>query len=291
MKDNEEIKECTAPAKTVAGVDVTGDKSDDIDSNKNIDKISKVTTEDNLELHRMKFSERIKAKRDKLRSNTEGMSKWEKFKYYVYYYKWHVILGALALFCAIAIPVAIYKNSRPVSISYAVVNSPEPERINEKLFNEYASYYNITDGYQIRNSLYITLSQGDYESEFAKEEGDSSYTQFPTLCWNNYYDIIITDETGLNYCSVNSLIQPLEDRLYDDIYNAIKEKHPRAIVTSLNYDEDPLEYAIDISDTQFAKDLNVGYDNVYVCFPGGSEQNITNVRRFLNYVLNLDIEI
>lgn len=284
------------PTKTVAGV-VTSNEAEQTDgaSNNTSDVHKQVennsTSEDNLELRRMKFGARTKAKLERLKANTEGMTKWEKFKYYVYYYKWHVILGILALFCIIAIPVAIYNNSRPVSISYAVVNSPAPEKINEKLFNEYASYYNMVEGYQIRNSIYVTLSQEDYENEFGKEEGDSSYTQFPTLCWNNYFDIIITNETGLNYCSVNGLIQPIEDRLYDDIYNAIKKKYPRAIVTSLNYDEAPVEYAIDISNTEFAKKLNVGYDKVYVCFPGGSEQNIANVRRFLNYVLELDIEI
>ncbi len=277
--------------KTVSGVDVSSQNSTESSDDKDNTKTASVSPEDNLELRRMKWAARIKAKRERLKTNTEGMTNCEKFKYYVYYYKWHVILGALAIFCIIAIPTAIYKNSRPVSISYAVVNSPAPEKINEKLFNKYAAYYNLVDGYQIRNSIYVTLSQEDYENEFGKEEGDSSYTQFPTLCWNNYFDIIITNETGLNYCSVNGLIQPIEDRLYDDIYTAIKDKYPKAIVTSLNYDEDPVEYAIDISNTQFAKDLNVGYDKVYVCFPGESEQNIVNVRRFLNYVLELNIEI
>ncbi len=251
----------------------------------------KTYVEDNLELRRMKFKDRIKAKQERLKANTEGMSNWEKFKYYVYYYKWHVILGLILLFCLIAIPTAIYKNSRPVAISYAVVNSPEPEKINEKLFNEYTAHYGLVDGYQIRNSLAVTLSQADYETEFAKEEGDSSYTQFPTLCWNNYFDIIITNETGLHYCTVNSLVQPLEDRLYDDIYQEIKSTHPRRIIQSPNYDKYPVEFAIDISGTEFAQKLNVGYDDVYVCFPGGSEENIVSIRRFLKYVLALDIEI
>ena len=291
QESNEEA--LNTPAKTVAGVVTSVDTEENPSDANSADKQNetKSSTEDNLELRRMKFSARTKAKLERLKANTEGMSKWEKFKYYVYYYKWHVILGALALFCIIAIPMAIYKNSRPVSISYAVVNSPAPDKINEKLFNEYASYYNMLDGYQIRNSIYVTLSQEDYENEFGKQEGDSSYTQFPTLCWNNYFDIIITNETGLNYCSANGLIQPIEDRLYDDIYTAIKSKHPKAFVTSLNYDENPVEYAIDISNTQFAKDLNVGYDKVYVCFPGESQQNFTNVRRFLKYVFELDIEI
>jgi len=289
--DNKAESKDMPQSKTASGIHITAKEPVASESLETKDTSVYKNTEDNLELRKMKIGARIKAKRERLKANTEGMTNWEKFKYYVYYYKWHVILGAIAIFCIIAIPMAIYKNSRPVSISYAVVNSPAPENINEKLFNEYAAYYNMTDGYQIRNSIYVTLSQEDYENEFGKEEGDSSYTQFPTLCWNNYFDIIITNETGLNYCSINGLIQPIEDRLYDDIYTAIKEKYPRAMVTSLNYDDDPVEYAIDISDTQFAKDLNVGYDKIYVCFPGGSEQNITNVRRFLNYVLELDIEI
>ena len=279
--------------KTVAGVVVSQPEESETQhtASQENNQPSKSTTEDNLELRRMSFTNRIKAKQARLKANTEGMSTWEKFKYYVYYYKWHVILGLILLFCAIAIPTAIYKNSRPVAISYAVVNSPEPERINEKLFNEYTAHYGLVEGYQIRNSLSVTLSQADYETEFAKEEGDSSYTQFPTLCWNNYYDIIITNETGLHYCTVNSLVQPLEDRLYDDIYEEIKSKYPKRIIQSPNYDEHPVEFAIDISDTEFVKKLNVGYDDVYVCFPGGNEENIVSIRRFLKYVLNLDIEI
>lgn len=287
----ESITSSTASdVKTVAGVVVTPDTDNsDEDSSKSSTKRS--TAEDNLELRRMRFKDRIKAKQEKLRANTQGMSGWEKLKYYVYYYKWHVILGALALFCLIAIPTAIYKNSRPVSISYAVVNSTNPYEINEDALLDYARYYNIVDGYQIRNNLTVTLSQEAYESELTKEEGNASYTQFPTLCYNNYYDIIITDEAGLHYCTSTSLVQPLEDRLYDDIYTAIEEKYPNAIVQSPNYDNKPDEFAIDISGTEFTKSLNVGYDKVYVCFPGGSEENILNIRRFLNYVLELDIEI
>ncbi len=283
----------TSIKKTVAGVVIAQEDNQDTDNSTsaNAEKSIHATAEDNLELRRMSFTNRIKAKQARLKANTEGMSTWEKFKYYVYYYKWHVILGLLLLFCAIAIPTAIYKNSRPVAISYAIVNSPEPERINEKLFNEYTAHYGLVDGYQIRNSISVTLSQADYETEFAKEEGDSSYTQFPTLCWNNYFDIIITNETGLHYCTANSLVQPIEDRLYDDIYQEIKSKHPKRIIQSPNYDNYPVEFAIDISGTEFAQKLNVGYEDVYVCFPGGSDENIVNIRRFLKYVLNLDMEI
>lgn len=285
----EDSQEVAKEVKTVAGVVVTPDLTESADTSDG--PTAKRSSEDNLELRRMGLKDKLKAKQERFRENTQGMTGWEKFKYFVYYYKWHVIFGALAIFCLIAIPTAIYNNSRPVSISYAVVNSTNPFEINEDALLDYAKYYNIVDGYQIRNNLSVTLNQSDYENELIKEEGNSSYTQFPTLCYNNYFDVIITDEVGLHYCTTTSLVQPLEDRLFDDIYAAIKEKHPHAIVQSPNYDNKPDEFAIDISDTEFTKSLNVGYDKVYVCFPGGSEENIVNIRRFLNYVLELDIEI
>lgn len=283
---NSETKVAITPSKTVAGVDVTAEGSDNDNS---LD--SKKFTEDNLELRRMRFKDRLRAKSERFKENTEDMSTWGKFKYFVYYYKWHVILTGLAIFLAISIPTSIIKNNRPVSISYAVVNSPAPEQIKEKLFNDYAKHYNIADGYQIRNNLYVTLSQKGYEENMGQQEGNSSYTQFPTLCYNDYYDIILTDKSGLEYCTSTSLVQPLEDRLYDDIYTELKEKYPNIIITSPDYEGKQVEFALDVSDTQFIKDLNVGYDKVYICFPGDSEQNITNIRRFLKYIFNLDIEI
>ena len=283
---NSETKVAITPSKTVAGVDVTAEGSDNDNS---LD--SKKFTEDNLELRRMRFKDRLRAKSERFKENTEDMSTWGKFKYFVYYYKWHVILTGLAIFLAISIPTSIIKNNRPVSISYAVVNSPAPEQIKEKLFNDYAKHYNIADGYQIRNNLYVTLSQKGYEENMGQQEGNSSYTQFPTLCYNDYYDIILTDKSGLEYCTSTSLVQPLEYRLYDDIYTELKEKYPNIMITSPDYEGKQVEFALDVSDTQFIKDLNVGYEQVYICFPGDSEQNIINIRRFLKYIFDLDIEI
>ncbi|MBE5954545.1 MAG: hypothetical protein E7257_10420 [Lachnospiraceae bacterium] len=279
-KEIDSVKEAVVtPAKTVAGVDVTTYNSDG------------TSIEDNLELKRMGFKKRLQTKVERFKENTQDMSTWGKIKYFVYYYKWHVILTALAIFLIITVPSTIIKNNRPVSISYAVVNSPAPEQINEKLFNEYAEHYNLVKGYQIRNNLYVSLSQKGYEENLAKSEGNSSYTQFPTLCYNDYYDIILTDRSGLEYCTSTSLVQPLEDRLYDDILSELKEKYPDIITTSPNYDGKQVEFALDVSDTKFIKELNVGYDKVYICFPGGSEQNIINIRRFLKYIFDLDIEI
>ena len=46
----------------------------------------------------------------------------------------------------------------------------------------------------------------------------------------------------------------------------------------------PAEMVIDVSDTDFAKSLNVGYDKIYMGFPGDEERNHTAVRDLLMYI-------
>ncbi len=257
----------------------------------NINNETFVSSENSLELHSLSFRDKLKAKKARYVENTKDMSKPERFKYFVYYYKWHVILGILLLFCAIALPITIYKNSRPISLSYAIVNCDTPGRINQEPFEDYAEFYNISEGYQLLHNITTHLNLETYEEEMTKNPDNASYNQFPLLCFNNHFDIIITDKTGLDYCSVNGLIQPLEDRLTEDVLSIINTQYPQLIVMSPNYDDAETPYAIDISHTEFAKNLNLGYNDIYVCFPGGEERNFTNSKRFLNYVLQLDMTI
>jgi hypothetical protein len=44
------------------------------------------------------------------------------------------------------------------------------------------------------------------------------------------------------------------------------------------------EMVIDISDTEFAKSLNLGYDDVYIGFPGDQQDNHERVADLLNYL-------
>ena len=44
------------------------------------------------------------------------------------------------------------------------------------------------------------------------------------------------------------------------------------------------EMVIDVSDLQFIKDLNLGYDQVYIGFPGDQQDNHDRVQDFLNYL-------
>lgn len=245
-----------------------------------------VNTEDNLELHHLKFSERQRIKRQRLKENMEGMSKSQKFGYIFSYYKGRIILGLILLAVCIALPVTIYKKSRPVALSYCIVNATDSAAVNTSFVDDYLDFYELHGAYQIHKDTTVHLNKDTYLEEYAQNSSASIYTELPMLCFNGYYDIMILDEKGLEYCAMQEIIYPLRNYLPSDIYAAVEDR----IVVAADNDGIAVPFAIDISDTEFAKNLNLGYKNVYFGFPGNTEQNYINAKRMLKYILKLDID-
>lgn len=248
-------------------------------------------TEDNLELHRLSFRERTRIRRERFLQNMEGMSKKEKISYFLYYYKWKIIFGMLIIILAVAIPITLYKGSRPVVLSYAVINCSYPGNISQAPFDSYMNFYGYTKKQQMISANYSYLNKETYEEDYAANPNSANFTSLPMLCYNGYYDIILTDKTGLEYCAAQSLIQPLDAALFPDVYSAISSGQKARIVSVANYNGESREYGINISDTAFAVSLNLGYDDVYIGFIGYNDRNFKNARLFLNYVLELKLEI
>lgn len=246
-------------------------------------------TEDNLELHRLSFRERAKIRRERFLQNMEGMSKKEKISYFLYYYKWKIIFGVLIIALALAIPITLYRSSRPVVLSYAVINCHYPGNISHAPFDAYMDFYGYTKKQQMISGNYSYLNQATYEDDYAANPNSANFTSLPMLCYNGYYDIILTDRTGLEYCAAQSLIQPLDAALLPDVRSAVSSQASR-IVSAAAYNGELREYGIDISDTAFASSLNLGYSDVYVGFIGCNDRNFKNARLFLNYVLELKLE-
>lgn len=245
-----------------------------------------VNTEDNLELHSLPFRERQHARRQRLKEHMEGMTTGQKAGYILSYYKGKIILAVIILAVCIALPVTIYKKSRPVALSYCIVNSPEPSAVDTSFVDEYLDFYNLNGAYQIHNDLTVHLDKDTYLEEYSQNSSASVYTELPMLCFNGYYDIMIMDEKGLEYCAMQEIIYPLKTYLPADIYSQISDR----ICTADDNDGVTVPFAIDISDTDFAKGLNLGYDKVYLGFPGNTEQNYTNAKRMVKFILHLDID-
>lgn len=245
-----------------------------------------VNTEDNLELHSLSFRDRQRAKRARLKEHMDGMSKGQKFGYILSYYKGKIILGLILLAICIAIPVTIYKKSRPVALSYCIVNAPEPSAVDTSFVDEYLDFYNLNGAYQLESDVTVHLDKDTYLEEYSQNSSASIYTELPMLCFNGYYDVMIMDEKGLEYCAMQEIIYPLRNYLPAEIYSEVESR----IYSADDNDGVNVPFAIDISDTDFAKGLKLGYDKVYLGFPGNTERNYINAKRMLKFILHLDID-
>ena len=276
----EEINESQSDQSAPEGTEKT-----DVE-NKSKDTKPTVNTEDNLELLSLSFRDRQRAKRARIKEHMEGMTKGQKFGYILSYYKGRIILGLVLLAICIAIPVTIYKKSRPVALSYCIVNSPEPSAVDTSFVDEYLDFYNLNGAYQLESDVTVHLDKDTYLEEYSQNSSASVYTELPMLCFNGFYDVMIMDEKGLEYCAMQEIIYPLRNYLPAEIYSEVESR----ICTADDNDGVNVPFAIDISDTDFAKGLNLGYDKVYLGFPGNTERNYVNAKRMLKFILHLDID-
>ena len=146
-------------------------------------------------------------------------------------------------------------------------------------------------GYQVNSSTNIRLNLKEYLNGNAAASDSTSYESFPLLCSENYYDIIISDKKGIDFCVESYIAQPIEDILSSDIIEEITQKYPDIIHSVKEENGESTNIYIDISDTDFAKDLNLSYNKVYICFPGKSSQNVKNAERAMRFILSLDYNI
>ncbi len=255
-------------------------------------------SEDRLEMSLMSRKDRRARKKALFQEQTAGMNKKEKFKYIVYYYKWYFIFAVVAILTVGAFAIAIYKNTRPVSIAVAALNSEDPVSVSSQPLEDFAKANDMVDGYRVIGDTYYNVS---LEYELSNTSSTSNATSLALLLKDNYYDVIITDLYGLEYLNYACALF-----FMDDYFDAeILEKYKNNIYYSSDYadqsnvkaainaksteilmavgDRDkPL--AVDISGTEFAKNMNLGYDEVYICFPGGSSRNKKRAKMLLEYI-------
>ena len=208
----------------------------------------------------------------------KDMSPSEKRKYLIYYYKWYVIIGAIFLALVAYFVVVIRRNRVPSSISYAVINAWDlTDGLDQSLFEDYAQYYDRTDGYTIRGD-----NQYMFTVDTITDPGMSygAYLRFNSLCPDDYFDIIITDKAGLDFCVADDLSLDVDQALSPEVLQ-MYEGH---IVSMKDSTGETHNFAIDVSDIQCIKRIGLPYDKVYITFPGDSETNISHAEEFLRYI-------
>ena len=248
--------------------------------------------EDKLEFATMSRKERRAAKRKRLKETTEGMTFVQKLQYFLYAYKMEILLPLIVIIAISLIVVAFFRGNKPIALSYAVVNCEDLEALDTSVIEaDYWNYYGFDDNYQFQKVLDLKYDPSISTNDASKDAESGNYIAFPTLCDENYYDIIITNKRGLEYLSESSIIHTLGEALPSDLYDIFTADYNDQITTSPAYTGKSAPYAINISDTDFAKKLNPGYDDVYICFPGVSEDNQKRVKQICNFIFDLGLEL
>ena len=169
-------------------------------------------SEDRLTMALMSRKERRAKKRSIMKARMADMTRNEKIKYIVYYYKWHFFFTVAAILIFSALAITIYKNSRPVSLSAAVLNPEDSIALSDKPFKEFVKDAKLDKGHRLLADAYYNVT---LEYELAKNSDISSVTSLSMLVKDDYYDVIITNLAGLEYCmtiSIRRFLIPIKIR-------------------------------------------------------------------------------
>lgn len=240
--------------------------------------------EDALEIHYMSFFGKIRYKFQQYKEKTKDMSPKEHISFFVYYYKWPVLLTVGLIICICTLSRQIYINSRPMAIGIAILNNSYDEKqlLAKQIEEDYRNYYPFKD-----SDRFVILENMEINPETYYNDLVSTNSGTITAYENLYYqisgdslDVIITDEKGILYCVEQDLVYPLENFLSAEA-RALYEDD---ICIYTSYTNQEREYAIDISDTKFAADLDLGYDKVYLLLTSNEEDNKQRIERFIQYI-------
>lgn len=244
------------------------------------EKPSDTKVEDRLEIKSLSRKERRAYKKKKIEETTEGMSSFEKKKYLLYYYKEAILITIGVIIAVFFLGKTIYTNTRPITISYVVINCGDQLNFNVDAVYDYAKAINKYSGHQIKGDTNVVISGEEYSKGYEGNSNSQIYINFTTMATSDYYDVIFTDMDGATACGALDIFYPLDKYLDAETYEKVKDD----IVTLKNMDGKETEMIIDISDKALAKDMNLGYDTVYIGFPGDEERNHQAVKDLIDYL-------
>lgn len=281
--DNDKSEDTKSPDNSMTNLNRTASSNTATvsDKHQNIDRGS--FFENKLELAVMSKKERRAAKKAAYREYTSTMTGKERVSYFFYCYKWHIIIPICCILLISCYGMAFYKNSRPTALSYTVLNAYE---FDKTFHDDYLSYFNMPENHVVQATAGYIVSYDYYkENTVSASKDGTDYSTLALTCETGTFDVIIGDSAGIKYCTFVEIVKPLDLYFTGEQYDALEDYIVKFQDSSYTF----YPYAVDISDTEFAKGLNLEYSKVYMAFPGVSEENMTNSLRLLEYVLGIEL--
>ena len=280
-KGNDKAKRNTVP-EALRPRSVAGQIVEYTEEERKVQEQKRILHEDNLELAAMTRKERRAVKKERREKEMEGMTRGQRIKYLLYYYQWPIIVTTLTAGCLIWILIAVLRSEPPVALSAAVMNNDRSKEVTSEIFDTYIREANINPSYRtVVESFQINLET--LQTDINAATADSAYVRFPNLARESYFDIIITDRGGLDYCSTTDIAIYPDYVLPMDLLEALKPYE----VEAEDYYNQTFVYAYDISGTDFAKSLDLGYDEIFLCFPGNTSEAQMHAENFVRYIFNV----
>ena len=134
--------------------------------------------DDRLEMKSLSRKDRRKYKKEKLRETMADMSKSEKAKYLLYYYKEAIIISAVLLIFGIWLGRTIYGNTRPLTISYVVINCGNQLEFNLDTMEQYAKDIGKYKGCRIKGDTNVTISGEEYAKGYEGNGNSQIYINY-----------------------------------------------------------------------------------------------------------------
>lgn len=242
--------------------------------------------ENALEMSTMTWKERRNCKKELRKQRMADMTSSEKFKYIIRYYKWHIILTLFAIICIGYAGKVAYRATWPTLLELAVINNKNTTSYKEYLQESYREYYELDDKNYIEIYEDLIVSSTEDTTEVGL-----TMSPYQTVAYYNMYDmldVIICDEEALKlYVSTDdttAIDLSMDEELYKQVEDyVITMSDPKGIKNEGN----PYTVALNISDTEFVKNCNLSYSDVYLLIPSTKYTDNENTINFIKYIYGL----
>ncbi len=252
--DKEEAKSPKVDDKTKESKNITPNKTKEVVPNKESTPNNKPVSDVNIEPSESKkqsgFKMYINSLKDDAKVEKENMKNMnsfkERFSYFMFYHKWHVLIAFIVLVALVYFVVNVVISKKPVYYC-VVVNDSYNNEFKEELQTE------LNDVIEFNPSK-EKVEIGTYSTDTSHYEpgyygGDGGAQGIFSLMMDNLIDTMIAEPDEMEWFAMDNNFCNLKEILPSDLYEAIEPN----IVMLKDSTGEAKPYAIDISNTDLYK--------------------------------------